>query len=917
MKKTIIVLLTALTLALAGCDTGNDNNGTSNGGSGIYAKGLWGEWLRMDTGDKWYISNNEIKINNSSTSRTVSLNKQSERVIEVTEGDRKYYLYASRNANASFTGAIASVAGGSRAVGGGMGGARVAIANLGNKANELNAVTNPEGIFTANGIIPGDTYQITPEGGTSVTVTPNGDGDDIGVVAVTSGVNFKTSISPSRSSTDMTEMYINQTYAFNLEFENIGTVDCPAPYYVISAPDGVTINGDLQGVLGTIEPGKKRSVQISVMCFEIAEDHEFKKINVTITDGAGKRWEDSISLRFYKETINFNIKAERPISGVIITPDAKTYSFTNVINKTLAAPRRLSGDYLVVFSGATINTESFYSLGIGVEADDNFGSLLDTSIYEPNDTESTTISVNEQKITAYLYKNDIDYYRISYSNLHFVLTPTNVSTNVTDARVAVSWTAVPDAKSYNIYRSDSQTGTYTKVGTSTSPSYVDIVSAIGTYYYKISAVSAESFESSYSDYTEATVTGPSTPTNVSASAVDTKVTVSWTAVSGASSYNVYRSTSQSGTYDKIGSSMSPSYVDTVTVAGNYYYKVGAVSTGNFEGSHSDFTSVVIAFTMEIDATDLSDTLSWVAANAISYTQYTLLLGKDETIAARTLSYSDKTITITLKGNGEERTVSLSGNGSLFTVGDGVTLVLDDRITLKGHSSNTASLVAVDSGGTLILKDGARISDNIVYYSTIRASAYGGGVYINSNGTFTMSGGEITGNRVHSSYSSSYSAYGGGVYVSNSGMFTMSGGTISSNTAYGYYSAYGGGVVSSGTFMMSGGTIGGNTASYYSYSSSSYSYGGGVYIGGTFTMSGGEISGNTAKYGGGVSGGTFTKQSGGTIYGSNASDSLKNTAYNDSYGHAVYVSSSQIRNRTAGPSVDMDSSKTITEGGGWE
>jgi hypothetical protein len=86
------------------------------------------------------------------------------------------------------------------------------------------------------------------------------------------------------------------------------------------------------------------------------------------------------------------------------------------------------------------------------------------------------------------------------------------------------------------------------------------------------------------------------------------------------------------------------------------------------------------------------------------------------------------------------------------------------------------------------------------------------------------------------------------------------------------------------------------------------------------MSGGTISGNTSSYGGGVyvdSSGTFTKQSGGTIYGSSASDTLKNTATSDSYGHAVYVSSgSKKRNSTAGTSVTLDSTKTGSAGG-WE
>jgi hypothetical protein len=67
----------------------------------------------------------------------------------------------------------------------------------------------------------------------------------------------------------------------------------------------------------------------------------------------------------------------------------------------------------------------------------------------------------------------------------------------------------------------------------------------------------------------------------------------------------------------------------------------------------------------------------------------------------------------------------------------------------------------------------------------------------------------------------------------------------------------------------------------------------------------------------VSNGTFTKQSGGTIYGSNASGSLKNTATDgDNYGHAVYVSSTKRRNTTAGVNVNLDSSVSGAAGG-WE
>ncbi|MDR1219257.1 MAG: hypothetical protein LBK73_06550 [Treponema sp.] len=1031
MKKTLVVILTAL--ALAGCDTSGGGDGIGGGNSNrTYGKELWGEWLRMDTGDKWYISDRAVKINDAETPLNATLTKQSERVIEVADGSRKYYLYASRIATARFTGAIVTdtdATGSGRAISGGLGGIHITIANLVNTANELSAVTDGEGKFTAEGVIVGDAYKLTLEGGASVTVIPTSNGDDIGVVAITSGVNFKTSLTPAQSeqsAADMTELYVNETYQFNLEFENTGDEDCPAPMYAITAPSGVTITGNLQGILGTIEPGVKKNVPIGVRCSAVAGDYEYKKINVTIRDGTGKTWEDSVSLRFYKETLDFTIKAEKPVSGIVIAPDAKTYSFTEVMDGVVSAPRRTTGDYLVVFSGATIETETRYALGVGVEADGDFGGFFDTARYEPNNTEGAAVALNTQKVMAFLYKNDIDYYRVSYGEFNLPPAPTNVSAGAVDTEVTVSWDAVDGASSYNVYRADSQTGTYTKVGASATASYTETVASVGTYYYAVSAVGASGFESARSAPTAATVTGPAVPTDMSASAADDQVTVSWDAVDGASSYNVYRADSQTGTYTKVGASTSPPYIETVAATGTYYYAVSAVGASGFESAHSASTAVTVtgpsvptgitasamddqvtvswaavtgassynvyradsqtgtytkvgasatasytetvssvgtyyyavsavgassfesarsaptavtvtALTREIDVANLSETLSWLAVNAVSSTRYTLLLGRDESIPSQNLSYSSTNITITLKGKGGERIVSLSDNEWLFRVGDGVTLILDSGVTLKGHSDNTQSLVVVNSGGNLVLEDGGEISGNSASVGggvsvgggmftmnggaiSGNSASVGGGVYV-SGGTFTMNGGEISGNTGEGVYvsggtftmnggaiSGNSASVGGGVDVSSSGTFTMSGGEISGNTA----SFYGGGVdvSSSGAFTMSGGEISGNSAGFY---------GGGVAVsGGAFTMSGGTISGNTASYGGGgvyVSNGMFTKQAGGIIYGSNASSALSNTVANGR-GHTVYVSDSQSRDTTAGAGVTLDSAKDGSAGG-WE
>jgi hypothetical protein len=273
---------------------------------------------------------------------------------------------------------------------------------------------------------------------------------------------------------------------------------------------------------------------------------------------------------------------------------------------------------------------------------------------------------------------------------------------------------------------------------------------------------------------------------------------------------------------------------------------------------------------------LEAALSWLSSNAVEGGSYTVTLGQNETVGPWTLSYSGKKVNITLSGGASERVISLNANGSLFTVESGVTLTLGGNVTLRGRSDNTLSLIKVNSGGTLMMNTGSKISGN--------SAEMGGGVFVEGC-TFTMNGGTISGNSARND--------GGGVHISD-GTFTMSGGTISGNSITTTFLGSGGGVdVSGGTFTMSGGTISGNSAS-----SALFGNGGGVCVGNR---------------------GAFIKQSGGIIYGSDAAGSLRNTARSDENGHAVYYedsSSTKIRNTTAGSGVTLNSGLNGSAGG-WE
>lgn len=70
--------------------------------------------------------------------------------------------------------------------------------------------------------------------------------------------------------------------------------------------------------------------------------------------------------------------------------------------------------------------------------------------------------------------------------------------------------------------------------------------------------------------------------NVTSSGTN-QVSLTWSAVSGASSYNVYRAVGADSNYIKIGSAMVPSYPDSNLTSGTtYYYRVGAVKATSEE-----------------------------------------------------------------------------------------------------------------------------------------------------------------------------------------------------------------------------------------------------------------------------------------------------------------------------------------------
>ncbi|MGO9094211.1 MAG: glycoside hydrolase domain-containing protein [Bryobacteraceae bacterium] len=210
--------------------------------------------------------------------------------------------------------------------------------------------------------------------------------------------------------------------------------------------------------------------------------------------------------------------------------------------------------------------------------------------------------------------------------------PTNGATGVS-LTPALTWSAASGAASYNVYFGT--TSSCAQVGSTTGTSYSPgTLSANTTYYWRVVAVNAAGSTSSATWSFTTQVAVPGTPANPApangATGVSPTPALTWSAASGAASYNVYFGTTSSCAQvgSTTGTSYSPGTLSANTI---YYWRVVAV---NAAGSTS---SATWSFTTQVavpgtpantspasGATGVSPTpaLTWSAASgATSYNVY--------------------------------------------------------------------------------------------------------------------------------------------------------------------------------------------------------------------------------------------------------------------------------------------------------
>jgi alpha-tubulin suppressor-like RCC1 family protein len=187
--------------------------------------------------------------------------------------------------------------------------------------------------------------------------------------------------------------------------------------------------------------------------------------------------------------------------------------------------------------------------------------------------------------------------------VNFPGAPANVSASAGDMSVSLSWDAITGATSYNIYYGTSSgvtTSTGAKIDGGSASSYtVTGLTNSTPYYFIVTAVNAGG-ESAASAQVGGTPHVP-TPTGFVATAGNKQVSLSWDAVTGATSYNIYYGASSEVT-TSTGASISGVTTTSYTVTGlsnytQYYFIVTAVTSGGESSASNRISSnpaIVIA-----------------------------------------------------------------------------------------------------------------------------------------------------------------------------------------------------------------------------------------------------------------------------------------------------------------------------------
>jgi fibronectin type 3 domain-containing protein len=422
---------------------------------------------------------------------------------------------------------------------------------------------------------------------------------------------------------------------------------------------------------------------------------------------------------YFITVVATNAKGSRSIAGELVLSPADAPTTPSGLSATVS-----SGNVALSWSASTGTGTITYSVYRSTSSGSGFSLLasgLSSSSY--SDSSVTNGTTYYYEVTA-TNSNGMSGYSSELSKMPMDVPsgPTSLVATSSSGSVSLSWQAASGLGSitYNIYRSTTSGSGYTSIASNLSAiSYTDSSVTNGTsYFYIVKASNAAGLGSSSS---EVAITPLSAPTGLSASGTTSQLSLSWASVTGATSYNVYRST-VSGNYVAVTpfSSTTNGYVDsTVTNGLAYYYVVTAVKGTSESSISSEVTSKPVAaptgFAAQSGASQV--VLSWGSTTgASSYSLYR---------STTSGSYSSALAT-GLTGTTYTDSTAVAGTTYFYTIkadSTNSTSVESSEVSALPLSSFSISSVAVNGSNALQISWGSSTgaSSYTIKYGTASGS----------------------------------------------------------------------------------------------------------------------------------------------------------------------------------------------------
>ena len=166
-----------------------------------------------------------------------------------------------------------------------------------------------------------------------------------------------------------------------------------------------------------------------------------------------------------------------------------------------------------------------------------------------------------------------------------------------DSAISIAWSAVAGATHYNLYRSDASEGLFAPIGREiVATDYADSGLFANTFYdYRLEACNDNGC-SGHSPVGSATTAPaiPSPPTVAAQS--DSAISIAWSAVAGATHYNLYRATVSGGAYMQVGGDIAATgYLDSgLSETTAYYYQLEVCNSGGCSGRSPEVSATTYA-----------------------------------------------------------------------------------------------------------------------------------------------------------------------------------------------------------------------------------------------------------------------------------------------------------------------------------